>query len=216
MGAQDLTTAATVAGDLGVDPADAALARIVVAASKAVVRHLNRGSIEYATGLIERVRGYGRPWLSLSRRPVLSIASIALSGAPYDSTDYLIDDANAGLVIRVGGVWPQTGLVRGGIVQEELALATADGQGLVATYDGGWVTPGQAGTAGWSGPARTLPEDIEEAVIQIVSTLYRGRGADPNIISESLGDASITYHQVRKAMPDSALALLEPYVQVLP
>lgn len=216
MGAQDLTTAGTVAGDLGVAANDAALVRLVTAASKAVARILGRGQLEYGAGIIESVKGSGRPYLSLARRPVLSIASIALGGAPYDASDYVLSDADAGLVLRIGGIWPATGLLRGGIVQEELALATADGQGLVVTYTGGWITPGQAATGGWSGPARSLPEDIEEATIQIVSNLYRARGADANVLAESLGDASYTYAAERKAIPESALALLEPYRQVLP
>lgn len=216
MGAQDLTTATTVAGDLGVSATDPALVRLVTAASKTVARILGRGDLFYESGIVENVPGYGRPYLSLKRRPVISITSIALGGAPFDpSSDFLIEDADAGLVLRVGGIWPATGLLRGGIVEEELAMATADGQGYVVTYEAGWVTPGQAVT-GWSGPPRSLPEDIEEATIQIVSNLYRARGADANIIAESLGDASITYHQVRKALPDSALSLLAPYVQVLP
>lgn len=57
---------------------------------------------------------------------------------------------------------------------------------------------------------RTLPSDIEQACIDAAVTLYRRRGQDLDIRSESLLGASLSY-ATRGTLPPSAMATLSAY-----
>lgn len=95
----------------------------------------------------------------LAKRPVISIASITENGTAVDPGDYLLSAA-VGTVRRLSSglptMWPTT-LV-------------------VVTYTAGWRLPADNG--------RTLPLDIEQAVIELVQAQWFGRDRDPNIKSE--------------------------------
>lgn len=66
---------------------------------------------------------------------------------------------------------------------------------------------------------RTLPEDIEEAVLVTVRDWYSAKGRDSQIASKTIGDLSITYRQQvggedgPRALPFDAQALLGPWVR---
>ncbi|WP_232293302.1 hypothetical protein [Stigmatella aurantiaca] len=85
---------------------------------------------------------------------------------------------------------------------------------LAVTYTGGYVTPGQVALDPLTGPV-TLPADVEEAAILEACALFRGRGRDADVSSESLGDWSVSYREratgQRLASP-RAEALLTPHV----
>lgn len=211
----DLTTAAEVAADLGVT-SDAKVERVVTAASMAIAKYMG-GEVHRKDGIVEAVKGYGRPRLLLGRPPVLAITSITVGGDALASGDYEVESAEGGMVLRVGGVWPRYGIAPDNITQrpvEELASS----EHIVVTYNGGWVTPGQNAEASgpFNGQAVTVPADVREAAIITAVALYRARGADPYIASEALGTFSVSYFAAKAeagGIPKMARALLDPYVR---
>lgn len=223
MADSDLTLPQVVADELGVGVGDTRLPRLIRAASAAIRGYLNVEQLHYQAAFVETVTPRtGWPRLLLSLLPVASVASVVLpDGTTLPVTDYVLEDPKLGFLYRVTG-WPFTGLVAPGLLQVDPMPGTPR-PGVVVTYTGGWVTPAQAATTGWAGPARSLPEDLEEACVQTVVALHRRGGMDPNVASESLGDASITYRNPNTAIglggggliPDQAMRALENYVRPL-
>lgn len=216
MADSDLTLPATVATELGVSSGDAKLPRYVSAVSDAVRKYLNRARVHYGAGISEPVKGFGRPRLVLNVTPILSIASITLDdGTVVDSSEYSIEDAEAGFVFRELG-WPYTGQVRRGLLYADRDAGTEKAS-ITVVYTAGWVTPAQV-----TGQlVRTLPYDLEEAVVQACVALYRRSGEDPRIASESLGDYSVSYQSPNVMtglgtggiLPSSVLPQLDAYVR---
>lgn len=212
----DLTLPATAADALGVDPSDAKLPRLIAAASELVRAHINRPRLHYTVAFAERLAGHvEQVRLRLGLLPVISVASVVLSdGSSLGASEYTVEDADVGVLYRAAG-WPFTGLVRAGLLYDAPAVGT-ESRNLLVTYTGGWVTPAQAATPGWSGPARSLPEAVEEACLLTASALYRRQGADQAVQSESLGDYAVTYRsESMPSLPDAAVALLSPYRRLL-
>lgn len=214
----DLCLASTVAADLGIS-SDATVERCVTAASRAIATYCGR-KFEKGTALVEYPAGYGRPVLILSRPPILTITSVVEAGSTLASTEYTVEGelAEAGLLRRVSGVWMFTATVGGRITDVLDAHQGESGSfGITVTYDGGYSTPGQILLAG-SGTI-TLPEDVQEAAIITATQIYRQRGTDANVASESIGDWSVTYAGTNTAIgrggpiPERAAALLGPYMR---
>lgn len=217
MADSDLTLPATAADALGVDAADPRLPRLIGVASDAIRRYVARPQLHFAAAYVEKLAGYAEQVrLRLGLLPVISVASVVLpDGAVLGASDYALEDLEAGTLYRSVG-WPYTGLVRGGLLYDDLAVGT-EAKTIVVTYAGGWVTPAQ--NLGSGNPTRTLPFDLEEACLQAVSSLYRSQGKDQSIASESLGDYSVSYRgQVALAgmVPDSVLAQLDRYRRLIP
>lgn len=108
--------------------------------------------------------------LLLSRWPVTSIASITASGISLDPSAFEFD-GNSGQVFRI----------------TETGTRCAWGIGrTVVKYSTGYVLPGEEG--------RTLPHDIEWAVLSLIRAAFLGRARDPMIRSETIdGIGALTY-----------------------
>lgn len=217
MADSDLTLAATLATELGVSSADARLPRLIQVASDAVRGYLRRARLHYGAAIVEKVRGFGTKRLVLDVCPIVSIASIVMpDGSTVDASEYVIEEAEAGLMQRDAG-WLNTGVTKPGLLYD-LVDAGTQKPSIVVTYAGGWVTPAQV----VSPLVRSLPFDIEEATIQTAVGLYRRGGADGTIGSESLGDYSVSYRLpnsiigVGGIIPDSVLAQLAAYRRSYP
>jgi hypothetical protein len=217
--AYDLCTAADVASDLGVT-ADDKVQRVVTAAGAAIRTFCGR-TFEKAIGIVENASGYGRPLLLLKRTPVLGITSITEFGAAVAPADYECsgDNANAGMVLRLRGTWLNTRYTRGIVTPSDDAHQERSDL-IVATYDAGYVTPGQNAIDSVTYPTISLPEDVQEAAIMTASTLFRRRGIDPDIAGEGIGDWNIQYFATKAtaavAIPMLAQALLMPHVRWSP
>jgi len=215
--ASDLSTYATLATELGggVTSVDPRLPRLLSAASDAIRKHLNRPLMHYSSAHTELVAGYGTNRLVLSRAPVLSITSVTLSdGSEVDADEYSVEDSETGLVYRDTG-WPFTGLTRSLLPPQADLLPGSEKRSITVIYAGGWVTPAQAGSSGWSGPARSLPYDLEQAAIDVVRAMYRGAPA-LGIASESVGSASVSYFAEGAGgsegyLPGSVVSMLSRY-----
>jgi hypothetical protein len=217
MADSDLTLAATAAEALGVSPSDAKLPRIIGAASEAIASYIGR-RLHYAAANAERLAGYvNQVRLYLGVTPVLSVAQVVLpdgSVLTEAGDDFTLEDAAT--LYRAAG-WPFTGLVRAGLLYDMPAVGT-EKRGIVATYAGGWVTPAQAASGGWAGPARSLPFELEEACLQTVAALYAKQGADQTVASESLGAYSVSYRLPSAVgnIPDVVKATLDRYRRLVP
>ena len=215
---EDLTSIAAVAAVLEVEQGDAKLPRLISAASEAVRQYINRPRVHYGASITELARGYGRPRLLLNVTPILTIASITLpDGSLVDPSEYMVEDADAGMVYRAAG-WPFTGQLHGGLLYVD-PVSGSERPSISVVYAGGWVTPAQAATT--PGLPRSLPYDLEEAVIMTVVARYRGGGVDPNVASESLGDYSVSYRNPNTLIgvggggiiPDAAARILDSYAR---
>ncbi|QDE98303.1 hypothetical protein [Myxococcus xanthus] len=211
----DLCLASTVADDLGV-PVSSRLEALVSAASRAVAGYCGR-VFERGEGLVEYPAGYGRPLLLLERPPILAVSGVWEMGSQVSVEEYESPGklADAGMVRRKRGVWRMTARMSGRITETLGDFDGAGGEdGIRVVYDGGFVTPGQQALDG--ALVVTLPEDVQEAAVLTVVQLYRSRGVDAMVASESIGDWSVSYFAAKaegkSPIPGTAQALLAPYV----
>lgn len=210
MAESDLTLPATAAAELGCEASDLRLPRLIGVASGAILRALRRTRLHYGAAIVEKVAGYGRPRLVLEVTPIVNVTSVVLpdgSTLTLANGDFVIEDADAGFLYRSAG-WPFTGFGRGGLPPAN-EPAPGSPTGLISvTYAGGWQTPAMGGT-------QTLPFDLEQAALQLVTNLYRGGGQADNISQESLGDYSVTYADRARvgALTPAIQELIAPYVR---
>ncbi len=164
--------------------------RYINAASQAIATYCHR-KFERATVVAERYPAAGGPRLALKRIPIVSLTSIVIDEATIDSTEYTIEDYDAGLVYMRSRL-PWQGMRRSGIAQD-IQPGTEEPD-VIATYDGGFVTGPQAAAGGaYAGQPITLPADLEQACLELVATYAGSQGAAGAIVSESIGDASVAY-----------------------
>lgn len=151
---------------------------------------------------LESVPSYGGLNVMLSRTPIRAVLRFFDSTATCDasaicSTEFRVADADAGLLSRDAG-WHWTAGERyylGKMIVphselkpwlvEYIAGYTRDG---METGSGNWSTRGPNGS---TSTGRDLPEDLEQAVLLKASEWYRG--SPGNVLSESVGDLSVTY-----------------------
>lgn len=207
--ANALTTLATVLDELGLasdsGAQDARLERYINAASDFVASYCDR-TFHRTDSIAESGRGYGQTLLRLSRRPVVSIASVAINGTA--TTDYTLEDAARGLLYRSTG-WPWQPAR-----MPSLSFSVVPGTeapDVVVTYNGGFVTPAQVAAGTFA--TRTLPYDLEDAVVQLVMTRWRNRGRDMRVVAESYGEGGFTFGG--SAIPIEILGILDGYAEIV-
>jgi hypothetical protein len=206
--AVDLTTAATAAARLGVAAGDAALPGLITASSEAIAEAMGYPLLRRA-GVAETVRGGGMR-LKLAAGAVQSITSISCYGAEREVGTYTLEDGIKGIVLAFSQPWPFTGRTGGGVSQAP--TFREDTGNITVTVTAGWVTPGQVVLDATK--TRDLPHSIEQACIIVVTAWYLERGKNPNVTSQSTGNAAISFdagHGGRVALPLNALQLLRRY-----
>jgi len=208
---QALTTLQVAQDELGIDAsADLSvfsrIERYINAVSAAIASYCNR-EFYYEADIVENLPGYGDVRLVVSRPPLLSISSIVINSGTVDSTEYKIESVDAGFIYRESG-WIWTAVNVGGITFDPLP-GTEDPL-YVTTYTGGYVTPAQedAGVG-----TRTLPYDLEDACLKLLSGRYAQQGENPNIKSEKLLSYAVTYGNVGTDQPFPAdiMTVLDRY-----
>jgi len=172
------------------------LERAVMVASARVAAYLGR-RVHYGAAVVEGLPATGGGVLLLSRTPALAVASVTLStdggatSTTIAATDYTLEvgadgDDNAGILRHLGSGWGFSGR-RVGAPGDPLTGTEAEV--YTVTYAGGWVTPAQA-----TGElARTLPWDIEGAVLDLAAQSWKTRGRDRSIVKRSTLGASVTF-----------------------
>lgn len=212
LSANALTTVANLRDELGITTGDydTTLERLINAASERFAS-LCRREFAYSASAVERVKGGGTGHILVRRAPIVSIEAIKLSTGDstttYDATDYRIASANAGLIERINGCWPETAdLV--GVNFDPVASTQRDL--IEVTYAGGFVTPQQ--DADDAELTRSLPYDIEEAVIVMAAQRYKSKGRDMAVTSRKALKASISYdHKAANMLPQLAREAVARY-----
>lgn len=147
------------------------------------------GRLHKQTAIVESLAGDGSPFLVLAVVPINSVTSVAYADDALASTDYEIDDADAGVLYFPAGTI-NTEMLQGGTVAQPSQVGS--GWKLYSvTYNGGWATPRQVELGTLTTP--TLPRAIKRAAIELACWLYRNPGGAQQVASESLMSYSVTY-----------------------
>ena len=181
----DLTTYDAVAAWLGTKSTadDGVIARLITSQSRRVEAWCGR---TFGLGTyIERVDGTGGPGLSLAQFPIVGVASV---------------------VCLASGQLPSAGEVLdpGDYLSDETGITRTDGGVFCAGCGNIQVTY----TAGFA----TIPEDVADAVIDLVARKFRARGRI-GVRSESLNGQNTSYDLT--GMPDEVASVLAPYKRVV-
>lgn len=167
----------------------------------------------------ETVPAGGDNLLMLSQTPVQAIESLSYDGDELSSTDYSIDDPDAGLIWRDYG-FPWTAQVQAEL--SERPVPGSERRAYTCVYEAGYVLAGSTTTDGWVTvtTGRTLPHWAERATLETAKTWFKQTAVDASIQSKRIGDLSITYqsgNSVRaiEEIPPSAAALLAARVRTI-
>ena len=159
---------------------DKLLERHINSVSGMVSKYCNRKFI--ADTYSEFYKGSGRQKLVLNQYPVNTIASIKVDSAALTAgTDYVTSDStylDQGIVFKDNG-WAWSGYLVG-LVGEP----TAPVDNIEVTYSAGYTLTPDA--------VRTLPYDLENAVISMVADLY-GQQQDGTVGLKQLTQGKLTY-----------------------
>ncbi len=222
LAAQVLTTLGVVKDELGVvgSTDDAKLERYITAASARVESFCNRSFFQ-ELGRVDKVPGFGSFFLLVPKTPIVgAITSILDDTTVVPVEDYEVDDPKAGKIRNQRG-WRWTVGHQRNFIEIE-PLPGSEKSLFTITYDGGFVTPQQVvidqALSIPVGLVRTLPDDLEDAVIQLVTLRYRKRGIDPSIKSTKTLSHSGSYAGVESSankdsggFPDSIAAMILPF-----
>jgi len=196
-----LTTISTVETELSLTAAaqDAELTRYIDTASDQIERYVNR-KLYYGAAIVEKVAGSGDAFLWISRTPLSSITSVVWLGdsSTITGSTYEIWEADQGSIYRSAG-WNDT----------KISATATDNTRYQVTYVGGWITPQQDADDG--ALTRDLPWDLETACISLVVGLWRQKGADRTIRSESVLNTSVHYERHAGGIDPSVRAILDTY-----
>lgn len=212
--AKDMTTAATAAGRVGASAEDAELAALITAASSALSTYLGY-PVERREAVEETVPAQGGRYLWLESGALQSVAAVKVGGAEVDASLYAVDGRDGArkgrLVARGSYRFPFTGRWTEGVSATPFqALDTGE---VTVTFSSGWKTPGQVALGTY--PSSDLPEELEQACLEVVSAWWARRGQDAAITSLATGDASVSWggspEGGRVPLPLSARALAAPY-----
>jgi len=202
----ELTLVGTVKAELGITSStgDAVMTGMIQRASDYIERWTGRRFPRET--VVETLAASGRPYLVLSRAPVVSITAITRDGSTISSTSYDIDNANAGILWREQG-WTDTGLLGQNIEGYRTGHGRRDWS---VTYVAGYITPGS--TAG----NPTLPGDVEQACIAIVKAWWRERKENPNVVKQAVGAAAETkaFGLDQVGIPPVATSLLKRWQRI--
>ena len=195
LAANALTLVATCEAEIGGltgGSQDALLERYINAASEKIAQYL--GYILYNdSAVVEKVAGSDDAFIYIDRTPLNSITSIIWlgDGSTVSSGDYEIWKAGQGAIYNANG-W------------NDSRISMTDFERYQVTFDGGWVTPQQGGT-------RDLPFDLENVCIDMVTTMWRQKGADAGIKSESILSTSVTYDRSHGGITPTMQEVLDSY-----
>jgi hypothetical protein len=208
-----LTTLARVKTALGISGSteDSALETIIEGASAAAVNWCGR-TFHREDDIEEKLPGYSSMFLSVSRCPIVSVSSIEYDGAELDSSGYEIHDAGAGMIYGLSG-WVWTNAWANAPIGD-VPLPGTERKLYTVTYNGGYVTPNQVALSTFS--TRTLPYDLEDAIVDMVVDKYRSLGRDSSITSEKVLTGAVTYGGAQAvAVGHRAASVLAKYMRAV-
>lgn len=217
-----LTTTAAVKLALGTTSTanDAEISSAILSASRWAQTYVGYPLV--ARRYREQIAGYGTRSLLLARTPIRSVVALwdreTTDGASPVATSEMQIERKAGLIRRPQG-WEWSApsepwLTNRPLVGQEFPAWLAD---YVAGYTYAGIDTGSAlwsTVAGSTSTGRTLPEDIEEAVIRKAVGFYEG---SEDVVEEAVGDLRVRYGSFGQSAqrPDRAAILLGPYKRVV-
>jgi len=188
-----LTDLSTALDELGLTTdggaQDARLERYIEAASAGVASYCNR-TFERDDAITEKVAGNGRPRILLDRTPLLSITSITIDSSTVASDEYEIERALVGSIYKES-LWPADASMGHWITKDP--IAGSEDQNITVVYSGGYVTRKQNADGDFSAADVSVPLDLEDAVLQLVTSRWRAKGRDQAIKSQTLLGGAVAY-----------------------
>lgn len=171
-----LTTLANTKESLGIASGtttdDELLKRLINSATQTIERYLGGRRLASTAYTNERYDGTGTDKLKLRNWPVTAITDVQYMTGDYGTPKWESFDSDFYIVDTADGQ-------NAGVIRYSAGSFNAGVENIQVSYTAGYTT---------------IPFDIEEACIQIVSTMYKQRKAR-GIKSESLGDRSVTYFE---------------------
>jgi hypothetical protein len=202
-----LTTLEKVKASLGitVTTKDEELTDLIQAASDFAVRYCGRS---FALQKVrEGLPGKGTNEILLSLTPIVAIDTVYYKEDLIDDTSYRISDA------EVGSVQSDLGF-RGSYYANRNSWndfpSTDAKEVYYFTYDGGYVLPGW----GTSHGTRTLPFDLERAIIGTVTAQYKtsllSAGGTGQMTLYKIGDTEVRWNPLSAATGDGGASAFFP------
>lgn len=186
-----LTTVDTVKISLGISDSasDDLIESMIRAASDMATRYCGR---QFALQKIrEGLPGKGVPELLLSLTPVVTVDSVYYDDAEVPSTSWVLTDKEAGIIQSNIGAFH--GTYFGHLNSIDQFPSSFAQERYFVTYDGGYVLPGWGSSNG----TRTLPYDLERAIIETTKKLFRddqsGLAWDGVMSSYKIGDTAVQW-----------------------
>lgn len=232
---EDLTTTESLREMLPLAPAisqDGYLGRIIQRSSKWAETFVNAGPLTVQT-YRETVAGFGGRRLVLSRTPIRAVKAVYRGTDTDEATviatsEFIVEDRDAGFLARNAGFswdvpmqWRGAAIAGGDAIPlDPMPLSGQEYKPYLVDYVAGWTYGGIASTAsnystvaGSTSTGRTLPADVEFAVLLRAQRLYQNR---PDVSAESLGDASVSYggSMARGSMATEEEMTLLPYQRI--
>lgn len=174
------------------------------AASHAVAGYLGYYPLRQAYR--ETLPGFGDLKLMVSRVPVTSISAMYY-GTTMEivaPSSYTLDNATAGFIMRDLG-FPWTAGVEWDM--DSHIMPRSERNQFIVDYAAGYIFS----TDG----SRTLPYDLEQAVILTTNSIFYTGQRDAGVASKTVGALSVSYRfqgeNFATALPEQAMALLRPY-----
>ncbi len=213
---------------------DAYLARMARRGAAWAESYIGAGALTVQT-YRETVPGYGSRTLMLSRTPVRAVLAIYNAtdtddAVQLNTSEFFVEDREAGLIARNAGFgWTVPLQWRGAAMQggdaiplDPQPMSGQENRPWLVDYVAGWTYDGLSTSsanystvAGTTSTGRTVPYDVEQAVILRAQTFAQNRG---DVQAEQLGDLSVTYNS-RSVMRDSdalvAEGMLGPYRRIV-
>lgn len=199
--------------DLTDNAADKTLERFIGRASRRIARYLGRDlSLQKYQAVMP---AYGGVNLLLPKYPVRSISRVfdgtdTGTATELSSTEYRLD-ADRGLLNRDEG-WEWT-YQTGRTISSE-PLPGEEYKNWLVEFSAGYILPaGKDSGSTWDGTTATGPTldaDVQDACIEMVRNMWLSKDREPGVISEKVGDLSITYGPGESGIPESIKDILAP------
>lgn len=184
----DLTTIVAVETEVGplTDAQTAWVASAITFASALIEQEANQIFAEQ--NYRETIEGSGSTTLMLSRTPILG-TPIIVSTDNEVIVDFVVENAEAGLLYRRLGWTQEVSYLSGSITYDPLGYETHPG--FEVTYDAGYHLPSSDGIA--IAGQIPLPPNVEEACILTVKAWWHKKNRDSSVSWKQVGDLALGY-----------------------
>lgn len=200
-----LTTVAAVKTRMGIttDENDDLIEDMIKAASDFTVNYCGR---EFALQEVkESLPGKGMPNLLLSLTPIIELSLVEYDDDEVSNCSIL--DDKAGIIQCLDG-FKDTSFKHNTIDRYPSSFYQ---NRYHVTYTGGYVLPGWGSSQG----VRTLPYDLEQAIMEMVQSQFSTRKFDGTVKSYKIGDTAITWDRSASMDAGGGVALPQRVVGVL-